>query len=191
MSQPRSRNSLAANVGVGAAAGAVAYVLGYLVTYLWQGSTVGEQLEGYNAIVELFGGDPIPTWKAVGWLFYNAHGVSFTVPTFGSGQATQNLISNGDASMLLYLVPAVAVVLAGFVVARYANASDAAAGAQAGASVLAGYVVLAAVGLFVFEYAAGGSAIHPEYALGVLLAGLVYPAVLGAVGGVLGAVTST
>ncbi|MGB9965083.1 transporter [Halobacterium hubeiense] len=191
MSERVPGNSRGTELGVAAAAGAVAYVLGYLLTYLWQGSSVREQLEGYNAIVEFLGGDPIPAWKAVGWLFYNAHGVSFTVPSIGSGQTTRNLIADGSAPMLLYVVPAVLVVLAGFVLARHANAADVSAGAKVGARVVAGYVVLAVVGLFVFEYAAGGSAIHPEYALGVLLAGLVYPAVVGAVGGALGAVTST
>lgn len=191
MSERVPSHSRSTDLGIGAAAGAVAYALGYLLTYLWQGSSVQGQLEGYNAIVELFGGDPIPAWKAVGWLFYNAHGVSFTVPSLGSGQATQNLIADGSAPMLLYVVPAVVVVLAGFVLARRANATDASGGAQIGARVVLGYVVLAIVGLFVFEYSSGGSAIHPEYALGVLLAGVVYPAVFGGIGGALGAVTST
>lgn len=191
MSERVPNNSRGTDLGIGAAAGAVAYVLGYLLTYLWQGSSVQDSLQNYNAIVELFGGDPIPTWQAVGWLFYNAHGVSFTVPSLGSGQATRNLIADGSAPMLLYLVPAVVVVLAGFVLARRANATDASGGAQVGARVVVGYVVLAVAGLFVFEYAAGGSTIHPEYALGVLLAGVVYPAVFGGIGGALGAVTST
>jgi len=191
MSEPATRTSRGTDLAVGAVTGVVTYLVGYLVTYLWQSSNVQQRLEGYNAIAELFGGDPIPAWKAVGWLFYNAHGVGFTVPTLGGGQATRSLIADGEASMLLYLVPAVAVVLAGFVVARYAGAADASAGAQRGAMVAAGYVVLAVAGLFVFEYAAGGTSIHPEYALGVLLAGVVYPVVFGAVGGVLGAVTST
>ncbi len=191
MSQRTATDSLGKTLGVGAAAGALSYVVGYLVTYLWQASSVQERLESYNAIVEFLGGDPIPAWQAVGWLFYNAHGVAFTYPALGEGQASRNLIADGSAAMLLYLVPAVVLVLAGFVLARYANADDASTGAKRGAAVAAGYVVLAVVGLFVFEYTAGGSAIHPEYVPGVLLAGVVYPAVFGAVGGVLGSVTAT
>jgi len=188
---PRNSNDAGLGLGAGAVAGVVAYAVGYVVTYLWQSSGVRDQLETFNAVLDLFGGDPIPTWKAVGWLFYNAHGVPFTVPSLGEGQTTRSLVADGEASMLLYLVPVVALVLAGFVLARYANATDLAAGAQRGAMVVAGYVVLAVAGLFVFEYAAGGSAIHPTYALGVLLAGVVFPAVFGALGGALGAVTST
>lgn len=178
-----------ANAAAGAVAGAVAYVVGYLVTYLWQSGSVEESLQAYNAIVDFLGGDPIPGWQAVGWLYYNAHNVAFSTPALGSGRVSQNLVADGNAPMLLYLVPVVVLLAAGFVVARAGNASDASGGARAGATVTLGYVVLAVVGLFVFRYTAGGATVHVEYALGVLLAGVVYPAVVGGFGGVLGAVT--
>jgi len=187
-SVPANRERL---LGVGAGAGALSYVVGYVFLYLSQGSSVQAELEAYNAVVEFLGGDPVPAWQAVGWLFYNAHGVPFTYPALGGGRVSRNLVASGDVSTLLYVLPGVTLVLAGFVVARYANARDVPTGAQHGASVVAGYVVLAVVGLFVFEYSSGGGAIHPEYALGVLLAGVVYPAVAGAVGGALGAATAT
>jgi hypothetical protein len=178
-----------ASIAAGAVAGAVAYVVGYLVTYLWQSGAVEEALQGYNFIAEFFGGDPIPAWQAVGWLYYNAHNVAFTTPALGSGRTAQNLVANGDAPMLLYLVPVVALLLAGFVVARGGNAGDAESGVRAGVTVTLGYAVLAVIGLFVFRYSVGDSSIHVDYALGVLLAGIVYPAVFGALGGLLGAVT--
>ena len=183
---PRERAGIAA----GAAAGAVAYVVGYLVTYLWQSGSAEENLQAYNAIVDFLGGDPIPAWQAVGWLYYNAHNVAFTTPALGSGRTAQNLVADGNAPMLLYLVPVVVLLLAGFVVARNASAVDAASGARAGVTVAAGYVVLAVVGLAAFRYSVGDSTVHVDYALGVLLAGIVYPAVFGALGGVLGAVTN-
>ncbi|MDH5019620.1 transporter [Halobacterium rubrum] len=173
----------------GAAAGAVAYVVGYLVTYLWQSGSVEESLQAYNAIVDLLGGDPIPGWQAVGWLYYNAHNVAFTTPALGSGRVSQNLVADGNAPMLLYLVPVVVLLAAGFVVARAGDASDAEGGVRAGAAVTLGYAVLAVVGLFLFRYSVGDTTVHVDYALGVLLAGVVYPAVFGGLGGVLGAVT--
>lgn len=182
---PRERAGIAA----GAAAGAVAYVVGYLVTYLWQSGSAEESLQAYNAIVDFLGGDPIPAWQAVGWVYYNAHNVAFTTPALGSGRTAQNLVADGNAPMLLYLVPVVLLVLAGFVVARNADAFDAESGARAGVTVTAGYALLAVVGLLVFRYSVGDSTVHVDYALGVLLAGLVYPAVFGSLGGVLGAVT--
>jgi len=179
----------AASAVAGTVAGAVAYVAGYLVTYLWQSGSVEESLQAYNTVVELLGGDPIPSWQAVGWLYYNAHNVAFTTPALGSGRVSQNLVADGNAPMLLYLVPAVALLLAGFVVARAGDAGDAESGARAGVTVTLGYAVLAVIGLFVFRYSVGDSSIHVDYALGVLLAGVAYPAVFGGLGGVLGAVT--
>lgn len=173
----------------GAAAGAVAYVVGYIVTYLWQSGSVEQSLQGYNAVVEFFGGDPVPVWQAVGWLYYNAHNVAFTTPALGSGRTARNLVADGNAPMLLYLLPVVVLLLAGFVVARNADAVDADAGARAGVTVTVGYLVLAVVGLVAFRYSVGDSSVHVDYALGVLLAGIVYPVVFGALGGVLGAVT--
>jgi hypothetical protein len=184
-STPAERASIAA----GAAAGAVAYVVGYLVTYLWQSGSVEESLQGYNAIVEFLGGDPIPAWQAIGWLYYNAHNVAFTTPALGSGRTAQNLVADGNASMLLYLVPVVVLLLAGFVVARNVNATETEDGVRAGVTVAAGYVLLAVVGLVAFRYSVGDSTVHVDYAPGVLLAGIVYPAVFGALGGVLGALT--
>ncbi|SEW27823.1 transporter [Halobacterium jilantaiense] len=177
------------SIGAGAVTGAVVYVVGYLVTYLWQGNSVSESFEVINFLVELAGGDPIPTWQVVGWLYYNAHNVAFTTPALGSGRTAQNLVADGNAPMLLYLVPVVVLLLAGFVVARYADATDVESGARAGVTVAAGYAVLAAIGLFVFRYSVGDATVHVDYALGVLLAGIVYPVVFGALGGVLGAVT--
>lgn len=178
-----------ASIAAGAVAGAVVYVVGYLVTYLWRGGSVEESLQAYNAVVDFLGGDPIPAWQAVGWLYYNAHSVAFTTPALGGGRTAQNLVADGNAPMLLYLVPVVVLLLAGFVVVRYADAADAESGARAGVTVTAGYAVLAVVGLFVFRYSVGDATVHVDYALGVLLAGVVYPVVFGALGGVLGAVT--
>ena len=187
--EARSSSRGASSAVAGAVAGAVAYVVGYLVTYLWQSSSVEESLQAYNDFMNLVGGDPIPGWQGVGWLYYNAHNVAFSTPALGSGRVSQNLVADGNAPMLLYVVPIAALLAAGFVVARAGGESDADAGVRAGAMVALGYAVLAVVGLFVFRYTAGGATVHVEYALGALLAGVVYPAVFGGVGGVLGAVT--
>ncbi|MFO8115830.1 MAG: transporter, partial [Halorubrum sp.] len=65
MSVPDRTSSTNGIVG-GAAAGAAAYVLGYLFAYVTQASAIEDQLAGFNAFADLFGGDPIPTWQAVG-----------------------------------------------------------------------------------------------------------------------------
>ncbi|MFB6068507.1 MAG: transporter, partial [Halobacterium sp.] len=107
-------------LGTGAVAGVLAFAAGYVVTYAWQSGAVADALAGYNVVADLLGGDPIPTWQGVGWLFYNAHGVAFTHPALGGGRVTRNFIAGGDAPTALYLVPAVLLAAAGFAVARAA-----------------------------------------------------------------------
>jgi len=175
----------------GFAAGTLTFVLGYLVTYVWQSGTIRDSLQGYNAVIEFFGGDPIPAWQAVGWLFYNAHFVAVTYPTFGGGRVSMNLIADGNAPTLLYVVPPVLLLVAGFALARSAGVRDFDTGAIAGASLVVGYLVFAVLGLVAFRYTAAGSTMHPEYSVGVLLAGLFYPVVFGGIGGAIGATTAT
>jgi len=101
MSVPDQSNRTRGIVG-GAAAGAVAYVLGYLVVYVTQGDRIAEGLSGVNFFTELFGGDPISWQQAAGWLFYNAHFVDTMSPgVFGGAQST-NLIMEADGGSLLH-----------------------------------------------------------------------------------------
>ncbi|WP_232686121.1 transporter [Halobacterium zhouii] len=176
--------------GIGAFAGTVTYLFGYLVTHLWQAANVRESLDAYNFVVELFGGTGIPIWKAVGWLFYNAHFVPFTYPEDG-GRASANFIAGGDAPALLYLLPPILLAVAGFVLARAANARSADTGLRAGAGVVIGYLVFTVLGVFLFQHGSGAESIHPHYALAPLLAGIVYPVVFGGIGGALGGVTTS
>ncbi|WP_246310200.1 transporter [Halorarum halophilum] len=174
--------------GAGVVAGVAAYVLGYLVTYVWQSDAVRERLSSINFLVELLGGDPIPAWTGVGWYFYNAHYVDVLVPGFG-GTRTENFVASADGGnlALLYVVPPLLLLLAGLAVSVVSSARDASDGALAGLAVVPAYLLLAVVGAFVFAYGTGdGGSVHPDYVTATLLAGVVYPAVFGAVGGAVG-----
>jgi hypothetical protein len=172
----------------GPVVGLGSYVLGYLVVYLWQAGNVREALGSVNAILEFFGGDPIPAWKAVGWLFYNAHFVTTSYPALLGGRTTRNFIAGGDTPTLLYLVPIVTLLGGGIVLAVLTDARTPRAGAIAGAFLTTGYAVAGIVGLFAFRVSSGGESIAPTFVTGLLLASVVLPAVLGAVGGAIGAV---
>lgn len=178
-------------LGTGAAFGVLAYAVGYVVTFLWQSGNVENSLDGYNFVANLFGGDPIPAWKGVGWLFYNAHGVAFTYPESGGGRAARSFIANGNAPELLYALPPLVLLIAGYLVARIVSARSLDTGARAGVGVVVGYLLLALVGLVVFVHTSGGSSIHVDYVPGVLLAGIVYPVLFGTAGGALGGATTT
>ncbi len=173
--------------GAGAVAGLGAYLLGYLVTYVTQAGAMRDRLSGLNFLASLFGGDPVAAWQGVGWYFYNAHFVSVVSPTFGGGTRSSDLLASADANLAyLYAVPPVALLLAGAAVAAINDSSDPTDGALAALGVVPAYFALAVVGTVLFAYGVGDAgSVHPDYVTGALLAGLVYPAVFGSVGGAL------
>jgi hypothetical protein len=179
-------------LGTGAIAGGAAYVLGYLFTYLLVGGDVRES--ALNQVAQAFGGGDL-TFQTVGWVFYNAHFVSTIVDVdvpFIGGSSTVNLIADVEAfSAVLYLLPVLLLFGAGLAVGRrHVATSDAAEAAKAGVTVVAGYLPLAAVGAFLFQVQEGSSTAGPDLLLAVLLAGLVYPLVLGALGSVVAGQTN-
>ncbi len=178
----------ARSIAAGGVGGLAAYVLGYLFVYITQRGGVEEQLEAFNAIADLFGGDPIPAWQAIGWLFYNAHFVDTEIPQPLGGVQVENFIASADGLTYLYVVPPILLVIGGLAVARVAAARTPAEGAAAGALVTAGYLPLAIIGAFLFRYAVGDATVTPDLVTAVLLAGIVYPLVFGAVGGAVGGV---
>ncbi len=180
------------SIVAGAAAGAAAYVFGYLLTYVTQQNQVEERLAGFNFFADLFGGDPIPAWQGVGWLFYNAHFVDTEIPSVIGGARSLNLIAEADGGSLalLYVVPPLLLLAAGLAVGQLSGASEPTDGAQAGVLVVVGYLPLAVVGAFLFRYAVGDGSVTPDLITAVLLAGVVYPAVFGALGGVISTVIS-
>ncbi|MGB9986727.1 transporter [Salarchaeum japonicum] len=176
---------------VSAAIGAAAYVLNYVLVYLFM------LVDGVES-----GGD-IPAWKVAGWVFYNAHNVDVTA-TVGGETASVNYLESAAAGgltdaisqltstvpkLVYYVVPAAVLVLAGLLAARRVRASlSGVEAAGVGAGIVGGYLVLSAIGAFVFEYtvsAFGASAsLAPNLASAILVAGLVYPLLLGAIGGI-------
>jgi hypothetical protein len=173
-------------LGLGAAGGAVAFVLGYLFTYVLTSSEIRNSVA--QQLVEFATGDP-GTWKIVGWVFYNGHFVSTNVPGL-FGTSSVNLIGEVEAfSAVLYVIPPLLLLAAGVFAGRQASADDPASGATSGALVLAGYLPLAVVGAFLFVISAGDTSAGPDLITAVLLAGAVYPAVFGAVGGAVAGAT--
>lgn len=95
---------------------------------------------------------------------------------------------SGDGTVaVLYLLVPVILVLAGAITAWLVEAVDTAEAATAGGTVAVGYVPVTAAGTFLFAHGIGdtGASIAPDPVTGLLLAGLVYPGVFGAIGGAL------
>lgn len=169
------------DVAGGVGAGIAAYVLGYLVTYVLHRSSIEEDISVFNTIVSLFGGDPIPAWQGVGWLFYNAHLVDTVI---GSDQ-TSNIIASTDGATftLLYAVPIVLLFAGGAALAVFSNPSSPLDGTITGMQTVLGYFPLAVIGVFVFAYSVADTTVQPDLITAVLLAGIVYPLLFGGLGG--------
>lgn len=171
----------------GLLSGLTAYLLGFGLVYSAMAGKVESALSGINAAVALLGEPTIPTWKAVGWLFYNAHLVATEIPTPG-GTLSRDLLVAGNAPVALYLAPPVLLTLAGWGVARQArDLPDVRAGARAGSTVVVGYLLFAVAGAFVISADAFGAPVGPDLLGAAAVVGLLYPIVFGALGGALAA----
>lgn len=170
----------------GAIAGTGAWLVGYLIAYVWKSEAVSEALRGVGFVSELLGGEAVPAWKGVSWLFLNAHFVATRIPTIAGSTRTANFVTGEEGSTLLLVLPALLLVVAGVVVA-YGRSEGPVDGAKAGASVVVGYLPLSAVAAVLTAHAIGTTeaAISPDPVTAILLAGVVYPVVFGATGGVL------
>ncbi|MFB6171468.1 MAG: hypothetical protein ABEJ23_02965 [Haloarculaceae archaeon] len=166
----------------GAVAGVVAWLLGYLFTYVLTSSAI--RSSPVRQVAEFLGAS-LPTWKVVGWVFFNAH---FSATTFqGLFDGARNFVGGENGfSAVLFLVPPLLLLVAGVAVGRAAAADhDATDAVLAGLAVVPAYFVLSVVGVFLFAVQRAG----PDPVTGVFLAGLVYPAVFGVAGAVVAAWT--
>ncbi|MCQ4333809.1 hypothetical protein KM295_10010 [Natronomonas sp. F2-12] len=171
-----------------ASVGAAAWLFGYVFTYL----LVATDLESspLNRLIEAFDGRSV-TYELVGWVFYNAHLVDISYTGISIFTPPRSFIGgDGGFTALLYLVPPALLLVAGLALGRYRGVTEPTGGAITGALVVPGYLVLSVAGVFLFTVSVGGASGAPELLPAVLLAGLVYPAVFGSIGGVLAAVTS-
>lgn len=166
----------------GVAAGVVAWVVGYVLTYAATAGSIRNSLIG-QLLQNSDGGVP----QAVGLVFYNAHFVQTVVEAGFLGSSAVSFIGGENGfTPVLYVVPVVVLLAAGAAVAVQSGATDAATGAKAGGTVVIGYLALSVIGVFIVQVGSGSTSASPDLVTGVVLAGVLYPAIAGAVGGVLG-----
>lgn len=177
------RNGDLTDAGLAAVAGAGSFLVGYVVTYLWKASAVDRALDPLNVATELFGGDPIPVWKVVGWLFYGAHFVPTKIQVGPVGPQSVDVIAAGDGSLeILYLLPPVLLLASGFLIGwrtdRRLSIGDR---ALVGGAVALGYAPVAILTAIVVQIGDSG----PDLLQAALVAGVLYPLVFGGVGALL------
>jgi len=184
-----SRTALSRPVPVfaGLVRGHVAWVVGYLLTFVltWSG-------DHETTFASALGDAPLPElYQAVGWVFYSAHGVGVVVePATRGGSVssfTVTLVGSDGFTPALYAVPAVCLLVAGALVAHRTGVERVREGLAAGLTVVPGYFVLAVAGKLATTAAwsmrPGGTA--SPAAVGVLVAGVLYPAVFSGCGAVI------
>ena len=170
-------------LAVGAAVGAAAEVVGYVLVFVLTSGSLRES--PFRRAFDALGGD-LPTWKAVGWVLFNAHFVE-TRFDFGAFASSATAIGENGFTVFLYVIPPLLLVAAGLAVGQYGDIDEPAEALLGVVGIVLGYLVLVVVDLFAFR--AGGGDAGPVLATGVLLAGLVYPLVFGTVGGLVATVT--
>lgn len=167
-------------------AGLAAYVASFIViAILIAGTEDGDDLVGF-----------------AGNILYSSHfgesKVESSTP-LGSSSSTENLLSEGATELpefVYYAVPIVILVVVGIALARAVSVREPDAAAIAGAATAIGYLVLTIAGTFLFEFTrpittqgqqVGEATASPELnAMTVIVMGLLYPLVFGAIGGAIG-----
>ena len=134
----------------------------------------------------------------IGWVFFNSHFVDTIISAdfFGFGGSSATSFIGGDGfTPILYLIPMALLIGSGLAVGRSQGVTETTDGAVAGVFVLPSYLLLSAVGTLVFRVSteALGSSFsgQPEFLPSILLAGIVFPAVFGVIGGIVAANTNT
>lgn len=171
-----------------AVAGVLAYLVGYAVTFGLTATDLEDRLAPVEALVGLVQSEPVGSWRVVGWIFYGLHGADTRLlEGVGAVEATATVAPATAAPDVLYMVPVLALLAAGFLSADYTNVDGPRAGMIVGASVTIGYGLAVALGLVVFGY----RGIRPDPLWSIGMAGLAYPLLLGAMGGALQSVSHT
>ncbi|WP_158854900.1 hypothetical protein [Halorhabdus sp. CUG00001] len=177
--------------------GASAYLVGFLaILFAKSGAIQNDLTQTLGQIGQLSSDVTLPeAWQVGGWVFYAAHNVEITMDLSTAGQSISRSlpVTNGLLWEPWFLVvPIVALLIAGFIVAWTAPVQTAASGFQAGASVVLGYGSLAIGGVFLTEWGLSISqlgtevtaSVGPSLVPGVVLVGLVYPIIGGGIGGI-------
>ena len=174
----------------GPVAGIASFVIGYLLIYLWRARDIEQAIEPMETVLAIFQAEPIGSWRVVGWLFYSGHFIDIRISArMGPVETTVyiDLISEGSGNLeLLYLFPPILLLVSGFLIVSYLDIDRVVDGATLGASITVGYLIAIALGLLLFAY--GDTRPDPVPAL--IIAGIIYPAVFGGLGGVVAAVVN-
>lgn len=163
----------------GAVGGATAFLVGYLITWIVAGTQVSQLF-----VSGPFGGG-VPDWKSSLWVFLDSHFVGTQTPQI-SGPNGSPIVGEGLVDTVglldieyLYLLPVIALLGMGAVVAWRTDVITPKEGMLAGMTIAIGYLVVAVLAMMVGQQTGVG----PSPLRSIVIAGIVYPIALGAIGG--------
>jgi hypothetical protein len=186
--------------------GVVTYIVGYLLTLALYSidNDIGDNIGGST-----------PATDGTGWIFYNAHFVKtqFTGTSgdfdseitgeinfllednaefSGAGEAVTLSFDGTGLPELFYLsIPVIVLVAGGYMLLQNSESlvSSSQEAMKIGATIVTGYFPLAVLGAILFEYTENDGGVEltgePNLATAAVIAGLLFPIILGAVGGYL------
>ena len=180
----------------GAIAGAVSFIVGYIVTLGVVALTEADDLT--QDLIE-----------SGGWIYYNAQFADVEL-TFGGAGGNESLeaafqaafsgtsfnyVTDGSIlgqefaletpAIVYHLVPVAVLVVSGFLVARDIRAQTTQEGALAGGAVVVGTLPPSLLGVFIFTTVEEGAEIGPILSDSLLFVGILFPLVFGTIGGAL------
>jgi hypothetical protein len=175
----------------GALFGFASFLVGYILTLIVV--AVGEADDFSEDLIE-----------AAGWIYYNAQFADLEFTT-SAGEETRSTtfnyltddtlfdgsVESMDVPTVIYhLIPVIVLIGAGLLLARYVDARELSDGALAGGTLVLGTVVPALLGTVLFSveegFFGGSLEVSPALVDGLLFVGVLFPAVFGAIGGVIG-----
>ena len=178
----------------GAVFGAASFLVGYIITLVVVAAAEADD----------FTDDLI---ESAGWIYYNAQladveiSVTESDDDLGFGAfldgTTINYVTDSQAfdegftlempSVVYHLIPILSWVLFGFLLARYVGVQTTQDGALTGGTIILGSVPLTLIGVFLFSAESDGLEASPVLSDSVLLVGLLFPLIFGAIGGAISA----
>jgi len=166
--------------------GGVAWLVGYVLTAVAAQPTMDG--DPRMEILEAATGQTV-TVEALAWTYFNAHLVTTEIPQGGMFTLLppeQNVLLDGPGlEWVLFSVPPLVLLVGGALVTqrhleRLESPID---GAITGAMIAVGYLLVTIVALLVTTLAVDSGVIRASPFDAILIAGLVYPFLFGAIGG--------
>lgn len=187
----RSTNGWKRRLAAGTVVGVLAYGVNYGVMRWFLAMDGATWEEAYSSVIV-----SNPMLKFTGQTLYNAHFVgtrftgdtgSVTIRNFVTDASIQTNLTSAVPAIIYLLAPILVLTLAGYLLSPYPTRPTSwNVAAKNGLCTVPGYLVLSIGGMLYFSLSGGFVISNPDPIPAILLAGIVYPALWGGAGAMIG-----